>query len=144
MTSEVRPIDIVELDFINLTGFERNFDMMYWRQTMRERWTLSIYCATLYLVLVFGGAYLMRTRKPFKLNGLLAVWNVMLSVMSITALVRSLPEFTNRLSSENGLYHSVCEWYVRNDKQIALFCNVIISIRCCSATSYAYHFPAKV
>lgn len=101
---------MVEPDDITLFDFERNFDILYWRNAFREHWIISVYLSAIYLVLVFGGVFLMKHRKPFKLNGLLTAWNVGLSTMSILAFYRSVPEVMNNLLGENGMYHSVCEW----------------------------------
>lgn len=110
MTIDFQPLNMIEPDFITLTDYERNFDIIFWRKTFRQIWTVSVYASVAYLVLIFGGAFLMRNRKPYKLSGLLAVWNIVLSIMSIWAFYRTLPEFTSHLSGENGLYHTVCEW----------------------------------
>lgn len=110
MTSELLHVNVVEPDYITLTDFERSFDIMYWRKAFRENWTISVYLSAIYLVLAFGGAYLMKNRKPFKLNGILTVWNIGLGIMSIWAFSRTIPEFWDHLSGENGLYHTVCEW----------------------------------
>ncbi|KAG4081199.1 hypothetical protein HA402_003226 [Bradysia odoriphaga] len=108
--SDIHPINMIEPDFITLTDYERNFDPVYWRKTYRQIWMGTVYLSVAYLIGAFGGAYLMRNRKPYKLNGLLAVWNILLSIMSIWAFCRTIPEFINHLTGENGLYHTVCEW----------------------------------
>lgn len=110
MIPNIKPLNMIEPDYITLTDYERNFDPVYWRMTIRDNFMVSVYLAALYLVLAFGGAYLMKNRKPFQLNGMLTVWNILLSIMSIWAFSRSVPEFMDHLTSGNGLYYTVCEW----------------------------------
>lgn len=52
----------------------------------------------------------MKNRQPFKLNGLLTVWNIALAVMSVWAFSRCLPEFVHILTGTNGFHNSICEW----------------------------------
>lgn len=103
-------LPVVEPDYITLTDFERNFDIAYWRKMFHENWIVSVYLSAIYLVLVFTGSFLMKHRKPFKLNGVLTVWNIGLSIMSIWAVYRVSPEWIHHMSGENGFYYSVCEW----------------------------------
>lgn len=105
-------MDLAEPDYITLTDFERNFDVMYWRKIWSEYWVISVYLSAIYLALVFGGVFLMKSRKPFKLNGLLTIWNIVLSIISIWIFYRMAPEFVHNLFGENGLYYTICEWYV--------------------------------
>ncbi|KAJ6634798.1 Elongation of very long chain fatty acids protein 6 [Pseudolycoriella hygida] len=114
MASDFLMVEVVEPDYISLTDYERNFDMIYWRKFFREHWMISVYLSVIYLVLAFGGAYLMKNRKPFKLNGILTVWNIGLSIMSIWAFCRAFPEGFNHLLNENGFYYTVCEWKNHN------------------------------
>lgn len=110
MTSTFTQVELIEPDYMTVADFERNFDFLYWRKTFREYWVISAYLSVLYLVVVFGGISLMKSRKPFKVDRLLTLWNIGLTIMSIWAFVRTTPEFLHNLSRENGLYHSTCEW----------------------------------
>lgn len=110
MTTTLRPLEMYEPDYLTLTNFERNFDIMYWRKILQENWSISVYLSAIYLAFVFGGYYLMKSRKPFKLNGILIIWNIGLSVLSMWSFYRMVPEFAHNLSSENGFHHSICEW----------------------------------
>jgi len=114
MTSTISSLKLIEPDYISLADFERNFDLMYWRKLFRENWIVSVYLSVIYIVFVFGGVVLMKQRKPFKLNGVLTVWNIGLSALSICASYRIAPEFFNTLFSENGIHYSVCEWRNHN------------------------------
>lgn len=110
MALDIKLPTMVEFDYFHTFDFERNFDSIYWRNVFKDGWVVTAYISAAYLVLIFGGEYLMKNRKPFKLNGILTVWNLFLSVMSITILSRTLPEFYETLTSENGLHNSICEW----------------------------------
>lgn len=110
-TPELITLPMMEPDYIQLFDFERNFDISYWRKTIRDNWVIAAYASAIYLVLVLVGVQLMKNRKPFKLNKILIVWNIGLSVMSICACCRMSMELLHHLSS-NGFHNTVCEWYV--------------------------------
>lgn len=110
MAATFLPINLTEPDYITITDFERDFDLLYWRKVFGDYWIISVYAAAIYVVLVFGGRAVMKSRQPFKLNGLLTVWNVGLAAMSIWAFSRCLPEFIHILLGENGFHNSICEW----------------------------------
>ncbi|PRP85601.1 fatty acid elongase [Planoprotostelium fungivorum] len=60
----------------------------------------------LYLVAVHGGAYLMRDRKPFKLNGLFRIHNLLLTIISGALLLVFIPEIIPLLA--NGPHYALC------------------------------------
>lgn len=97
--------------YITLTSYEASFPLTYWRHVWGQWWHLSAYAAAIYVVLVFGGRYIMSSRAPFKLNRLLTVWNIALASMSIYAFARVAPEFFNVLLGPNGFHNSICEWW---------------------------------
>jgi elongation of very long chain fatty acids protein 6 len=114
MTATFLPVNLTEPDYITVTNFEREFDLLYWRKQFGNYWVISAYAAAIYVVLVFGGRALMSSRQPFKLNGLLTVWNIALAAMSIWAFSRCLPEFLHVLFGKNGFHNSICEWPEHN------------------------------
>jgi hypothetical protein len=100
--------------YVTLSWYERDFPLTYWRGVFGDWWWLSAYFSVAYVVLVFGGRLLMRNRQPFKLNGILTLWNIALATMSIYAWLRVAPEFFHVLFGKNGFHNSICEWPEHN------------------------------
>ncbi|XP_017773904.1 PREDICTED: elongation of very long chain fatty acids protein 6 [Nicrophorus vespilloides] len=88
-------------------NFESEFSHQPTRTWMSENWTLGFYYVGLYMVLIFGGQYLMQNRPRFELRGVLCLWNTALATFSIMGAVRTLPEFITTLT-HHGIYNSVC------------------------------------
>jgi fatty acid elongase 3 len=61
----------------------------------------------LYLVVVFGGRELMRTRKPLKLNGTFMAHNLILTVVSAGLLLLFAEQLLPTLW-RYGLYENIC------------------------------------
>lgn len=115
MAATFIPINLTEPDYLTITQFERNFDLTYWRTFFGDgNWVASAYFSAIYVICVFGGRIVMQQRQPFKLNGLLTIWNVALAAMSIWAFLRCVPEFLHILSGKNGFHNSICEWKEHN------------------------------
>lgn len=111
MAAKFISINLTEPDYLTVTDYERNFDLTYWRKLFGDGyWKASVYLSVIYVISVFGGIALMRNRQPFKLNGLLTVWNIALAVMSVWAFSRCLPEFVHIMIGKNGFHNSICEW----------------------------------
>lgn len=87
--------------------FEDDFMHLETRKWMIQNWTIAFYYVGVYMVLVFGGQYLMQSRQRFELKGVLSVWNTVLAAFSIMGACRTVPEFLHSLT-HYGLYHSVC------------------------------------
>jgi hypothetical protein len=111
MSAKFLPVPLVEPSYLTLASYERDFDLTYWRKVFGEYWSLSAWAASIYVILVFSGRWYMRDRPPFKLNGILTVWNIGLAAMSIYAWLRVAPEFFHVLFGPNGFHNSICEWY---------------------------------
>lgn len=83
---------------------------------MQDNWTLGFYYVGVYMILIFGGQYLMQKRPRFELRGTLCLWNTLLATFSIMGACRTVPEFICTLT-HHGLYHSVCvPSFIEQDK----------------------------
>jgi len=88
--------------------FEEDFNASIAQTWTEKNWRAVVAWASgLYMVLVFGGQAFMANRPPFKLRGLLTLWNIFLAVFSIIGAARTLPEFIHTIS-RHGLYSSFC------------------------------------
>ncbi|GLV38799.1 baldspot [Carabus blaptoides fortunei] len=97
-------------------NFESDFIHQETRNWMTENWTIAFYYVGIYMVLVFGGQYLMQSRPRFELRGVLSAWNTALAAFSIMGACRTVPEFLHTLT-HYGLYHSVCvPSFIEQDK----------------------------
>ncbi|XP_023224885.1 elongation of very long chain fatty acids protein 6-like isoform X2 [Centruroides sculpturatus] len=74
---------------------------------MANNWHHSLYWSALYLVVVFGGKHLMKSRPAYKLKRPLAVWNISLAIFSLIGTIRLLPGFYHVLR-DRGFTFSVC------------------------------------
>lgn len=88
-------------------NFENDFAHLETRKWMTQNWTIVFYYVGVYMVVVFGGQYLMASRQRFELRGVLSAWNSILAAFSIMGACRTVPEFIHTLT-HYGLYHSVC------------------------------------
>ncbi|KAF2903817.1 hypothetical protein ILUMI_02369 [Ignelater luminosus] len=88
-------------------NFESDFVHQETLTWMSKNWTLGFYYCGIYMILVFGGQYVMQNRPRFELRGLLSLWNTALAIFSIMGAIRTVPEFLHILT-HHGLYHSVC------------------------------------
>lgn len=79
-------------------NFESDFIHQETRMWMTENWTLGFYYVGAYMVLIFGGQYLMQNRPRFELRGVLCLWNTALAVFSIMGACRTVPEFLHTLT----------------------------------------------
>lgn len=97
-------------------NFENDFAHLETRKWMTQNWTMVFYYIGAYMVVVFGGQYLMQSRQRFELRGVLSAWNTILAAFSIMGAFRTAPEFLHTLT-HYGLYHSVCvPSFINQDK----------------------------
>ncbi|XP_023013402.1 elongation of very long chain fatty acids protein baldspot [Leptinotarsa decemlineata] len=97
-------------------NFESDFIHQKTRTWMQDNWTLGFYYVGIYMILIFGGQYIMQSRQKFELRGVLVLWNTLLACFSIMGASRTVPEFLHTLS-HHGLYHSVCiPSFIEQDK----------------------------
>jgi hypothetical protein len=64
----------------------------------------AFYASMLYVVMVFGGQYIMQSFKPLNLKWPLAVWNLFLSIFSVVGAVRVIPHLFYGLYSNEISY----------------------------------------
>jgi hypothetical protein len=91
--------------------FEKNFDSTCIPELYTLYWpTLPLAICAMYLTVIFGGDYLMKSvgMKPFDLKWPLAGWNLFLSVFSLMGMSRMVPHVMTRVYA-HGYYDSVCE-----------------------------------
>ena len=88
-------------------SFEKDWNESEFLKYMLERWTDSfVYCA-IYVVVVFGGQVLMKTRPRYDLRPLLALWSGALAIFSIAGTIRTLPELVTAVG-KYSLQYSIC------------------------------------
>lgn len=113
-------MEITSPNYSYVFNFERNFVPQDARTWMIKNWTISLYFAAIYLVLVFGGQHLMKSRPRFQLRGVLSIWNTMLAVFSIMGACRTLPAFLYGLT-KYGWYYSICVPTVIEEDKVSGF-----------------------
>lgn len=87
--------------------FEK-LDLIWSIEWAIKYWTISIWAAALYLIFIFVGRKWMENRKPYDLKSVLIWWNGALAIFSIWSFIRTVPELVQVLSTEHGLFRSVC------------------------------------
>jgi elongation of very long chain fatty acids protein 6 len=113
-TIEYAPVTLPNYSYV--FNFESDFIHLNTRKWMIENWTVGFYYVGIYMILIFGGQYLMQNRPRFELRGVLSLWNTALATFSIMGAMRTVPEFITTLT-HHGLYHSVCiPSYIELDK----------------------------
>ena len=79
-------------------------DLRIW---LRRNQHIPFIIIAIYLVMVFGIKKWMRDRKPFKLTGVLVVWNLSLSMFSMIGSLRTIPQILHTVRS-HGIHYSLC------------------------------------
>lgn len=113
------PIKKLDADFLgvvrgtigeqnSLWDVENNFDKEPWVTWLNARWTDALIYSAIYVVVVFGGQYLMRTRQRFELKLLLTLWNVGLAGFSIMGALRCTSELYRTLTTK-GINASIVD-----------------------------------
>jgi len=92
----------------NLWDVEANFEKDPWVTWLSARWTDAFIYATFYVVIVFGGQYLMKNRDRFELKLPLTLWNVGLAGFSIMGAIRCTAELLHILT-DKGMHASVVD-----------------------------------
>lgn len=88
--------------------FEEHFNEVTSNKYMRNNWTFSIYCAIVYVILVFTGKRYMKNRPRYNLRFWLMLWSSVLAIYSIMGTVRTLPPMYYIMSTR-GFRHSICD-----------------------------------
>jgi len=97
-------------------NFENDFIHQDTRKWMIKNWTWVFYYCGVYMLIIFGGQFLMQNRPRFELRGLLVIWNSALAIFSIIGASRTAPELIHVLR-HYGLFHSVCvPSYIEQDR----------------------------
>lgn len=92
----------------NLWDVEYHFDKEPWVTWLSARWTDALLYAAVYVVIVFGGQHLMKSRARFELNLMLTLWNVGLAGFSIMGAIRCTAELFHTITSK-GMHASVVD-----------------------------------
>ncbi|KAK7112176.1 very long chain fatty acid elongase 6-like [Littorina saxatilis] len=87
--------------------FEKNWNESIFLKYMLERWTDSFVYAAIYVVVVFGGQLLMKTRPRYDLRPILALWSGILAIFSIAGAIRTVPELVTAVG-KHSLQYSIC------------------------------------
>ncbi|DAZ94473.1 TPA: hypothetical protein N0F65_003509, partial [Lagenidium giganteum] len=95
------------LGFLYPSDWERNWKITWHTDFCLESIQTAIAICGIYIVLCFGGKWLMKDRKPFDLRIPLAAWNLALAIFSFIGSVRTVPSLLNTIY-RHGIYHSVC------------------------------------
>lgn len=77
--------------------FEKKYDPIPVLEWMRAHPIFPMVAVVVYVVLIFGGQYAMRNKEPWNLRGLMALWNLSLSVFSWIGMSRTLPQLAHNL-----------------------------------------------
>lgn len=101
----VRYLDPMEHSF--LLPFEKTFAAHYWLQWLKDTWIYTFHMSAIYVTAIFLGEYLMRDRKPFSLQKVLAIWNLLLAAMSSLIFIRLSKDVYNSVT-EYGSYEAIC------------------------------------
>ncbi|XP_005090243.1 putative fatty acid elongation protein 3 [Aplysia californica] len=88
-------------------SFEREWYEPKFLRYMLDRWTDSFTYSAIYVTVVFGGQFLMKTRPRYDLRPFLALWSGLLGVFSIMGAVRTMPELIASITN-HSLQYSVC------------------------------------
>jgi len=91
-----------------LWDVEDNFDKDPWVTWLRARWMDSLVYAAIYVVVIFGGQYLMKKRERFELTLTLTLWNVVLAGFSIMGAIRCTSELFYTLTNK-GVHDSIVD-----------------------------------
>lgn len=75
---------------------------------MTQHWADSFIYSIVYLMIIFGGKYVMSKRRRYDLRPYLALWSGLLAIFSILGTMRTLPEFISAIRN-HGLQYSICD-----------------------------------
>lgn len=74
---------------------------------VKTNWMLSVWFSAVYVIVIFGGQWIMERKDKFGLSSALAIWSGMLAAFSVAGTVRMWPEIVHVLRYE-GFYSSAC------------------------------------
>nr|XP_040578120.1 elongation of very long chain fatty acids protein 6-like isoform X1 [Lepeophtheirus salmonis] len=91
--------------------FEQEFEHSDVKDWMEQNWSrVCLLASSVYMIIIFGGQYIMSARERFEMQNVLTFWNIFLALFSLMGFSRTLPELFHVLFSSrgDGLYHSLC------------------------------------
>ncbi|XP_043912540.1 elongation of very long chain fatty acids protein 6-like [Protopterus annectens] len=88
--------------------FERQFDDRGALEWMQQNWTRCFAFSAIYVMLIFGGQYLMRERTKFELRKPLILWSLTLALFSILGALRT-GWYMWQVLTTSGFKQSVCD-----------------------------------
>lgn len=95
------------VDYLYPFGWETEFAGAYLSSRCRVWWWASYVASSLYLIGLWVGTSSMKDRPAFKLDTILAVWNLLLAVFSFIGMVRTVPHLI-MVFSNYGFEYTVC------------------------------------
>lgn len=98
---------------------EKSFNSTAVRHWAENNKQYSIVMCFFYVVLTYGGQYLMRNRKPLDLKFVLFAWNFFLAVFSVLGAMRIYEQFI--ASVKLGMIFSVCDTAFYNNNRSSLW-----------------------
>lgn len=105
---EEKEMDVLLKPIKFLDEFEGRFDDRQTMPYMRQFWPVCFVFTAIYLVIIFGGTYLMRHKERWNLQRALCMWNTGLSAFSFIALFRIFPWEWNRYQ-QGGITFMNCD-----------------------------------
>ncbi|KAF6017453.1 ELOVL6 [Bugula neritina] len=101
MAGTVEPFNMTVFEF------EKSIDSGTLLQFVKNHYMLSVWSSLVYVVVIFGGQWIMQRKEKYGLSSALTLWSGMLALFSVIGTVRMWPEIIHVLRYE-GLYHSSC------------------------------------
>ena len=98
---------------------EKSFNSTQAREWTENNKHYTFLISFVYVVLTYGGRYLMTNRKPMNLKYFLFAWNLFLAIFSILGAVRVYSEFVK--SIEKSFTYSICEIDFYDSERTALW-----------------------
>ncbi len=93
MASHQLATSLFEFSELFALPYEQEFNSTVASQFATDNWPLCIGVIITYLVVIFGGREIMKSREPFDLQLPLAIWNAALSLFSFIGMCRTVSGF---------------------------------------------------
>ena len=109
-----------------LHRLEKQFPSLVFNKWFEKNWTISVYFAVIYLVLVYVGTQFMKNKQSYSLKRPLFLWNVGLAVFSLYGTSVVIPSMYN-VYLEKGFVGTVC-WSDRHLIPFTSFWGMMFSV----------------